>query len=586
MKTTEKFSLNGFLKLILVGVGFLVLSCSSDISNSDTFLESEANLNAKASSNSILKTFVKGALINGANGIDIGPDGNLYIASVVGQNITVMDRNSGKISERFGPANGVLGPDDLVFGPDGTIYWTDLLTGYVGRMTQEGQILGYQEIAPGVNPITFSDDGRLFVALDFLGDSLYELDPNLVDPPRAIIESTPENPFPLGFLNSFDFGDDGRLYGPLFAAGLVVAINVGEPGDPVSTSPFTDGTAEIVASEFVNPAAAKFGPNGLLYVLDQTGEVFTVDIETGTKTLFTTLPPGLDNITFDADGSLYITNADEGWVAEILPSGEARYISQGGMIFPQGIAVLEGSNNQDVVFQADLFNLRVFNGASGQQVDIFKGYLVPEGPNSLILPMNLSADGDNLIISSWFSPGVQVWNPQDGVLENYPDLVVPIDAVRVNGVVVVSDFGLGGIVSAADQSLIAPLSVASGLATNGETLWAADWGTGDIWQIDFEGTTPINSEIIASGLVNPEGLALDNSGRLLVVETGASRLSRIDLSTGEVTKLADGLELLGTGLGSPPTWSFDGVAVGASGDIYISGSGANVLYRIRKNKVE
>ena len=586
MKTIDKLSVKTVMILALLAMIFLAFSCSSDNSSSDTLLESEANLSSKASSNSILKTLVKGAAVRGANGIDVGADGNLYIASVNGQNITVMDKNNGKIINQFGPTNGVLGPDDLVFGPDGTLYWTDLIPGFVGRMTPDGQLLGYQEVAPGVNPITFSDDGRLFVALDFLGDGLYELDPNLIDPPRVIIEATAENPFPLGFFNSFDFGEDGRLYGPLFAAGLVIAVNVGEPGDPVSTSPFTDGTAEIISSGFVNPAAAKFGPNGLLYVLDQTGELFTIDTATGNKTLLTTLQPGLDNMTFDADGSLYMTNNDEGWVAEILPSGNARYISPGGMIGPQGIAVLEGPNNQDLLFEADLFKLREFNGTSGRQENSYKGFLIPEGPNSLILPMNLSADGDNLVVSSWFSPGVQVWNPQDGVLENYPDVVVPIDAVRVNGVIVVSDFGLGGIVYANDNSLIAPLTVASGLATDGEILWAADWGTGDILQISFDGLNPNDPEIIASGLVNPEGLALDNEGRLLVVEVGASRLSRIDLSTGEVTVLVEGLELSGPGLGSPPTWGFDGVAVGSSGDIYVSGGGANVLYHIRNNMVQ
>jgi hypothetical protein len=61
----------------------------------------------------------------------------------------------------------------------------------------------------GANPITFSDDGRLFVARDFMGTGLYELDPNGVKPPRPIDEK-------LVNLNAYDFGPDGRLYGPIF----------------------------------------------------------------------------------------------------------------------------------------------------------------------------------------------------------------------------------------------------------------------------------------------------------------------------------------------------------------------------------
>jgi len=566
MKTIENPFVKSFLRLgFFLAVLFLPFSCSDDDTTPAPEEDNEVNY--------VSTVFVQGAPLKGANGIDIGADGNLYVASVNSQEIFVMDKNDGTIINRFGPQNGVLGPDDLVFGPDGTLYWTDILTGFVGRMTADGQQLGYQEVAPGVNPITFSPDGRLFVALDFLGDGLYELDPNLVEAPRPIIISTETNPFPLGFLNAFDFGEDGRLYGPLFAAGLVISVDVDRTGDPAS-DPFADGSVQVVAGGFTNPASAKFDPDGILTVLDQTGEVFKIDIATGEKTLFTTLDPALDNMVFDSDGSLYMTNADEGWVAEILANGQARNISPGGLILPMGLAVIGES-----LYEADLFNLRQFNGSSGQQENMYKGYLVPPpGTTPLILPMNISADGNNLIVSSWFSAGVQVWNPQNGVLENFPGLPVPIDAVRVNGDIVVSDYGLGGVVYASDNSLIKELTAASGLATDGETLWAADRSTGEIWKLDFDS----EPTVVASGLENPEGLALDNEGGLLVVESGASRLSRIDLSTGEVTVIMEDLEFFTGGLGEPPTWGFDGVAVGPSGDIYVSGGGPNVIYRIYK----
>ena len=44
-------------------------------------------------------------------------------------------------------------------------------------------------LPPGPNPITFSDDGRLFVALCFVGDSLYEVDPEGIEAPRLIAEN-------------------------------------------------------------------------------------------------------------------------------------------------------------------------------------------------------------------------------------------------------------------------------------------------------------------------------------------------------------------------------------------------------------
>ena len=87
-----------------------------------------------------MKTLVRGAALNAANGIDVGPDGNLYVASVNGQEIIVMDKNNGKIIRKIKDAASgvrfdVISPDDLVWSPDGTaLYWTDILTGEVGRL--------------------------------------------------------------------------------------------------------------------------------------------------------------------------------------------------------------------------------------------------------------------------------------------------------------------------------------------------------------------------------------------------------------------------------------------------------------------
>lgn len=610
MKTTIQSlkRLNQALAFLLVLA--VTFSCSSETElnaeNLDATNARSRNKNDKKSQNAELRTLVKGARISTANGLDVGPDGHLYIASVVGQEIVVMNKNNGKIIKRFGPEEGVLGPDDLIFSPDGSaLYWTDILVGQIGRMDMANGTVTKQFVAPGVNPIRFSEDGRLFTALDFLGDGLFELDPDLVDPPRHII-SCPDG-FGLGFFNSFDTrmeGDKLMLYGPLFALNLVIAIDVDAIPDNTIFPPTLDGLfgpyVRIVAgslppedSDLFNPAAAKFGPDGMLYVLDQAGKLWKVNPDgNDDKTLLTTLQPGLDNMTFDEDGSLYMTNNDEGWVAEILPSGQARYISPGGVIAPQGLAVMAGPNNQDMLFEADLFRLRQFNGTSGRQENSYKGYLIPVEDNpgiaSMITPMNISLDGEDLIITSWFSGGVQVWNPVNGVTENYPDFTNPMDAIRHNEDIIVSNQdvidGIVGLFWASSGDPIdfgGALTLPGGLETDGETVWVADWATGTIWEVVFDGTTPESWDPLIEGLSNPEGLALDNTGGLLVVEWGESRLSRVDLATGERTTVVDGLKLGNLGLGAPPMWSFDGVAVGPSGDIYISGAGENAIYKVK-----
>ncbi|WP_235537753.1 hypothetical protein [Sediminicola sp. YIK13] len=590
----------------------MIFSCSPELDLEADNLEAT---NAK-SNKSVLKTLVEGASLNGANGLDVGPDGNLYVASVSGQNITVMNKNSGKIIRRL--SEFVNSPDDLVFSPDGEyIYYTDILTGFVGKITPDGSLEGYQEVAPGVNPVRFSEPNpndpeskpRLFVALDFLGDGIYELNPETLEP-RPIILCP--GGFCLGFFNSFDTRwENGRLwlYGPLFALNAVIAIDI----DAFATgSEFPDFLGALLAgladeririvagdpfgpSDLFNPAAAKFGPDGMLYVLDQAGKFFKVNPdEEDDKTLISTLDPGLDNMTFDDDGSLYMTNNDEGWVAEILDNGQPRFLSPGGIIRPQGLVAMEGANNQEVLYEADLFNLRKFNGTNGRQLEQFKGFLIPEGPESLILPMNLSPDGDKIVVSSWFSGAVQVWDPsgeEDPENINYGPIIpqlAPIDAVRVNGDIYISDFFAGGIVKQGEAIPVVELG-ASGLASDGVKLWAADYNTGNIYEVDLS-TEPPTKFTVAEGLSKPEGLALDHEGRLLVVETGTSSLLRFDFSDRSniiKTTLAEGLEFDTGGIdgGAPATFFFDAVAVGPSGDIYVTGGGSNVIYKISQNKV-
>ncbi|HEX6033551.1 MAG TPA: hypothetical protein VFY83_03915 [Anaerolineales bacterium] len=527
----------------------------------------------------VLKEIVRGSPIHGANGLNFDADDNLYIASVWGREILVMNLLNGQIIDRLGTGVGVEGPDDLTFGPDGSLYWTSIITGEVGRLSPEGSKTG-QIIAPGVNPITFSDEGRLFVALDFLGDGLYELDPDLTDPPRPIIVATEENPFPLGFLNGFDFGPDGRLYGPLFAAGIVVSIDVDSCEN--TSNPWVDCDIRVVAGGFTVPAAVKFDAQGRLHVVDQSGEVFRVDTTTGEKTVIATLSPGLDNLAFDSKGNLYISNANDGSVTRVLPSGQGRILSEGGMILPGGVAVISRPHGGESVFVADFWTLREFNGLTGLPLGFASSSLVGEG---LVSPSTVSEDGDHLVLSSWVQGAVQVWDPQAGqVIEHYL-MVAPLNAIRFQDDLVVADLGLGGVVWASTQEMILgqpDVFVPAGLAANEDTLWVADWATGIVWQVGFDGKTPLPPVPVAFGLVNPEGLALDLDGSLLVVEAGAGRLSRIDLTTREVSVLADGLELGALAIpgGTPPTYQFNGVTVGSSGAIYVTGDITNFLYRI------
>jgi sugar lactone lactonase YvrE len=509
-----------------------------------------------------VEILVEGAAIQGANGSTIGPDGNLYVASILGGELVVVDPESGEILDRIGSERSVLGPDDVIFGPDGSLYWTDLFVGEVGRMAPDGQVTR-QSVAVGVNPITFSDDGRLFVSLCVAGDGLYELDPDLVDPPRLIAEN-------LGggacALNGMDFGPDGYLYGPRSFFPGIWRVDV-------------DTDELTLVAEQIMGGALKFDSQGQMY-LASGSDIFHVDTETWEAELFATVPFALDNLCFDSEDRMFVSSNASGTLAEVLADGTLRLLLEGGMIAPMGLAARERAGGEESVYVADVWLVREFDGLSGEEL--------MQGASPALGVATVWPDGENVLLTSWFANVVAVWDPvTQATLEYHGDFAVPLNAIRFQEDLAVAELLTGSVVraDAADptqrETLASGLFVPAGLTATEDDLWAGDWASGIVWQIVADGTVLSPPVPVAMNLANPEGLAVGPQGDLLVVESGAQRLSSIDLATGRVKTVAGGLALGVPALpGYPPTWWFNGVAVGPSGAIYVSGDVGNVIYRI------
>jgi sugar lactone lactonase YvrE/predicted ester cyclase len=512
-----------------------------------------------------MSILIQGTRFHNANGIEFGPDDRLYIPSVVGREIVVMDPDTGEILDRFGPEMGVEGPDDLAFDAEGNMYWTGMLVGEVGKHSPSGEKTTVAQLPPGVNPITFSDDGRLFVGLCFMGDALYELDPAGVEEPRLIYENRGDG---CG-LNGMDWGPDGYLYGPRWFQNKVVRIDV------------ESGEETTVADGFGAPAALNFDSQGRMVVLDTlSGEVVQVDISTGEKQVLAVISPGMDNLTFDSTDRLFVSSYSESYIVEVLPDGAIRTVSEGGLTAPGGVAILG-----DSLFVAEVLSVKEFDRKTGEQLRVEHDVI---GVTALSAPFSVSTFGENLLLTSWFGNVIQLWNPESGeVLHNYTDIAVPIDAIAFQGDVLATELGTGSVVRfAADdptqKSTVATgLSVPAGLAATEDALWVSDWAAGSVLQLVVDGEVLAEPAVVATGLVNPEGMAIAADGSLLVVETGAGQLTAIDPTTGETRILAAGLSVgLAGPNGYPPTNLFSGVAVDDDGVIYVTGDMENVVYRI------
>ena len=500
------------------------------------------------------------SILNGPNGVYVGPEGKVYAASVQGDEITVQDPDTGEMLDRIGPERGVHGPDDVFVTDDGTVYWTEILGGNVGMLKPDGTFK-VQQVAPGVNPITMSDDGRLFVARVFMGDGLYELDPELETPPQPLIED-------LVGMNGMDFGPDGQLYGPLMFGGAVARVDIDADAP----------TAEVVVDGFRYPTAVKFDASGQLHVVDLAeGQIVRVDPGSGEREVVVDIEGTLDNMAFHPDGRIFTAASSDGHVLR-ADAGTVEPLNESGFAAPAGVAVAPDGT---VWVAADAFSIRGI-GPDNEPATSFYDRNAPPGTEPAT-GFSVSADGDQLITSSWFGNVVSVFDPATGeVATDIRTLAAPLNAIRHGDRLVAAQGGLpegNNVVDAeTGEELIGGLALPLGLASDGETLYVSDWVLGTVFAVGPDG----EAVPLASELAFPEGLALDGD-RLLVVEEGLDRVAAIDLASGEISTVVEGLDLGERVIpGALPYGSFNGVAVGPLGEIVVTEDGTNTVYRFTR----
>ncbi|MEM6709731.1 MAG: hypothetical protein AAF648_13195 [Pseudomonadota bacterium] len=503
----------------------------------------------------------RGANIAGANGIHFGPNGLLYVASVIGSDLTVLDPTTGDIVRRLTASDGVIGPDDVAFASDGSFYWTSILTGEVAGFDADGERVVAAQLSPGPNPITFSDDDRLFVSQCFLGTNLYELDPQGVAEPRLIADDLG----PGCGLNGMDWGPDGRLYGPRWFVGEVVSFDV------------DSGERRVEAEGFVTPAAIKFDSQGVLHVLD-TGAGTVVRVTSAGNEVIATLTPGLDNFAFDANDRLFVSSFTDGFVKRVNDDGTQTTLQPGGMAHPGGVAVIG-----DRVWVADIHAIRGFDPVSGEEVETQRNVV---GVGAMGGAINLSADGEQLVLTSWFDGDVRVWDPVSKQrIAHYPDLAAPVAAVRYAGGVAVAEHSIGSVRWHGPSEpvvLATDLPAPTGLAVVGDDLYVSDRVLGSVLKIASAGVALAAPVVMATELDAPEGFVVTGDS-VVVVEADAARVVEV---RGDGTRrvLAEFPGGSVAAEGTPPSQVFNGIAADELGNYYVSDESSRALYRMQSSE--
>ncbi|QBQ99073.1 hypothetical protein E1956_17735 [Paraburkholderia pallida] len=452
--------------------------------------------------------------IGGANGMGFGPDGKLYVGAVMSQGIFRVDLDTRAITQiERGPSGGA---DDMVFLPDGTLLWAAFMEGELMKRDPRGRVSVVASNLPGIDGIGFRrTDGRLFVSQCFSGDALWEVDPTGAKPPRKILSN-------LDCLNGFDFGSDGKLYGPSWFGGKIVRIDPDRPA------------VETVVDGLNTPAAVKFGPNGKLYaVLAGDGRLLEIDVATRAVRTVAQLGSGLDNLLPWGDDKVLVSSLAENSVVSVTAaSGQVQPIVEGRMTSPGGMAVCR-VDGRDQIFVADIATLKMVDPVTGAIVEIGRSY---PSKGALTISPIVAATGSKTVILSDFSGTVQWIDIASGkVAGAVKGLSAPYAMAELpDGTIAVAEYGAGriGRIDPRTSTLLAPLATglsgpAGLLLLSDRRLLVSDAKSGTLAVVPIDGG-PVRR--IANGLKTPEGLALLPDGRVVLAEVGAKRLIVLDPS--------------------------------------------------------
>lgn len=495
----------------------------------------------------------------GVHGLGIDPRGRLLAGSVVGQSLSLVDRESGAVRPFVGPPAGMA--DDVAFGPDGEVAWTAYLVGELRIRNAAGEIRTVASGLPGLNSLAYTEDGRLFATQVFMGDALYEIDRGGEQPPRKIIEG-------MGGLNGFEFGPDGHLYGPLWFKGEVVRVNV------------ESGEMDTVADGFRIPAAVNFDGQGRLYVVDSaTGELLRLRPDSGEKVRVARLKPSLDNLAIDKQaGLLYVSNMADNSIQEVdLADGRVRDLVRTRLAAPSGLAMVG-----DQLHIADTFAYRVMDTGSGDIREVGRMWA-----SHLEYPLNAWADEHVVVLTSWATGTVQVFDRASGEMTHgFHDFQAPHDAVQLaDGSLLVAELATGRLLRVSGEqgeqreAVVVALAGPAGMAFNADrsTLFVTTAG-GSVWAVN---PADWSRRRVRDGLAMPEGISVSAAGKLLVMEVGKQRLLEIDPVDGATRTLAEDLPVGLPALeGLPPTGVFNDVVEAANGDLFFTADRDAGLYRL------
>jgi sugar lactone lactonase YvrE len=369
--------------------------------------------------------------------------------------------------------------------------------------------------------------------------------------------------------NAMEVGPDGLLYFPVMGANEIWRI------DP------DGGEPHCVATGLGVPDSVKFDARGYIVSTQvASGQVLRIDPRSGEQRLLAQLNPGLDNCTFVGD-RLFVSNFT-GEITEISPDGTTQSVLAGGLNWPMDLAV--GHDGQLYIADGTYFYVALPDGSLHTA-----GMLFSPGYPGFLRGVAASGPGEFVVTTS----GGQVarYRPEACETEVLADGFDQLYGVALSpGGVVFAELGTGRVLSLQSSGvavLAAGLREPVGVAIDADGVClVAEAGAGRVLRVDGSRT-----DTVVADLQRPQGI-LVQGGVLYIVDAGAKELIAFDLSTNARQTIAAGLPvgpppgvtpkpLLGMPPFSGPQGPFAGITAAADGTLYISADGDGSVLAVR-----
>jgi sugar lactone lactonase YvrE len=495
----------------------------------------------------------------GANGMQFGPDGRLYVAQAFGSQVTAIDVSNGNLETISALGGAIVAPDDVAFDSQGVMYATEVMSARVCARSPSGDIRVVADNLPGANGVTVYQD-RVFIDEFRRGGRIFELYPQSGRAPRLIADD-------LHGPNAPAVGPDGKLYFPLVPLGEVWRVDV------------ETGVREKVADGLKSPPAVKFNRRGELIVPQAgTGEIMRIDVQSGARTLLAKVRPGIDNLAISADNRLFISHFIDGGVAEVATDGSntERVLVPGGLVGPWGLACGEAGQ----LYVADGLSLALIS-PTGEINRL--GTLLDGRFPGIIRGLTSGASGE--LLCTTITGDVVRHRPAERSFTTLARKLRQPGGIAhlADGSVVVAETGSGTVtrIDAAGQTspIVADLAQPGAVTASAKHgIFVGEQGNGRISRVAADGTV----STVIDGLEQPKALALWGD-ELLVLDHGKKDLQAIDLTSGQRQMLADALPVGDpAGLSRGPIDFLGGLVVGSDGTIIIAGDGEGSVLELRK----